>query len=116
MGTATKSRERVGTMSTELCIVRGIVFKEGDYWASMILNFDIVTAGDSPREALDAALAVATARVREGLAAGKSWEELQRPAPRRYWLRFFWESWKHTVRRRLRDGYQTFETSLPLGC
>ncbi|GAB4260723.1 MAG: hypothetical protein Kow00122_17720 [Thermoleophilia bacterium] len=117
MTSATETEERgVETMAEPLCVVRGLVFREGTYWASLVLNFDIATVGDTPEQAMRAAIELSADRIREGLREGKSWDEIQRPAPLRYWLRFWWETTKHTIRRRLRDGYQTFEAPIPLGC
>lgn len=67
-------------MDTKPLMVRGVVKREGDYWASIVLDFNIVGTGDSPEDAVALSVWMTKAYIEEGCAAGRSLASLRRPA------------------------------------
>jgi hypothetical protein len=74
-------------------MLRGLAKREGDYWASIVLDYYVVGTGDSPEEAIVRSIRMARAYIEEGCGSGKSLNELKRRVPLRirldyYYLRF----------------------------
>ena len=67
-------------MESKPIMLRGVVKREGDYWASIILDFNIVGTGDSPEDAVARSIWMTTAYIEEGCALGKSLASMRRPA------------------------------------
>jgi hypothetical protein len=67
-------------MESKPLMLRGIVKREGDYWASIILDFNIVGTGDSPEDAVALSLRMTKVYIEEGCVAGKSLASMKRPA------------------------------------
>jgi hypothetical protein len=63
--------------------LRGIAKREGDFWASIVLDYNIVGTGDTPEDAIKRSLWMTRAYIEEGRKAGSSLAELRRPAPLR---------------------------------
>ena len=68
-------------MDSRPLTLRGVVKREGEYWASIVLDFNIVGTGDTPEDAVACSVWMAKAYLEEGLAAHKSVESLQRRVP-----------------------------------
>jgi hypothetical protein len=73
--------KRGAVMDSKLLILRGVVKHEGEYWASIVLDFNIVGTGDTPEAAVACSIWMAQAYLEEGLAAHKNVESLKRPVP-----------------------------------
>jgi hypothetical protein len=63
--------------------LRGLAKREGDYWASIVLDFNIVGTGDTAEEAIIRSVRMTEAYLEEGHAAGKYFADLKHPAPLR---------------------------------
>ena len=68
-------------MDSKPLMLRGVVKREGDYWASIVLDFNIVGTGDSPKDAIALSVWMTMAYIEEGCAAGKSLASMKRPVP-----------------------------------
>jgi len=67
-------------MDTKPLLLRGVVKREGDYWASIVLDFNIVGTGNSPEDAVALSMWMTKAYIEEGCAAGKTLKNMRRPA------------------------------------
>jgi len=67
-------------MDNKPLMLRGLVRREGDYWASIILDFNIVGTGDSSEDAVARSIWMTTAYIEEGCAAGRTLASMRRPA------------------------------------
>jgi hypothetical protein len=64
-------------------MLRGLARREGDYWASIVIDFNVVGTGDSPEDAIMRSIRMTVDYLEEGCAAGKKIRELKRRAPLR---------------------------------
>ena len=70
-------------MSGEGLTLRGVVKREGGYWASIVLDYNIVGTGDTPEDAVATSVWMTKAYVEEGCAAGRDLKSLKRATPAR---------------------------------
>ncbi|NLO27287.1 MAG: hypothetical protein GX113_03775 [Actinobacteria bacterium] len=68
--------------------MRGIVRREGEYWASIVLDYNVVGTGDTSDEAIKSSIWMAEAYIEEGRKLGRTLGELRRPAPLRLRIKF----------------------------
>lgn len=65
--------------------LRGMARREGEYWASIVLDYNVVGTGDTPEDAISRSIRMTQAYIEEGRKLGRTLAELRRPAP--LWLR-----------------------------
>jgi hypothetical protein len=101
------------------CRLHGLARREGDFWVSIVLDYDVIGTGDTPDEAIRTSVELAVSYIKEQLATGKELGALRHPAPLRYRLRYSWLRIAHAIRSHW-DGPShgvTFDEPLPaLGC
>jgi hypothetical protein len=68
-------------MDSRPLTLRGVVKREGEYWASIVLDFNIVGTGDTAEDAVASSLWMTKAYLEERCAAGETVESLKRAAP-----------------------------------
>jgi len=100
-------------MHMEDLFISGIVFKDGDQWTSLCLQYDITAQASTLGEAIQENKKAVALYLKTYLKEGKKLGELSRPAPHRYWLLYFWLSLKDVVSTRFNQQLY-FRETLPL--
>ncbi|MFA5866869.1 MAG: hypothetical protein WC891_02770 [Actinomycetota bacterium] len=80
--------------------ISGLVFKEGNQWTSLCLQYDVSSQGENPLIAIENNIEAAHAYLDACYDEGKSLEDCWRPAPISYWCTFSWLTLRDMVRRR----------------
>lgn len=70
--------------------LRGLARREGDYWASIVLDFYVVGTGDTPEEAILRSIRLTKSYIDEGCESGKSISQLKRRVPWRIQLDYYY--------------------------
>jgi hypothetical protein len=97
--------------------IRGMAVREGDRWASLVLDFDIAADGDTPEEAIRRSVDMTMTYLRSCKAEGRSLADCRRPAPLGCWLRYYWLFLYNNTSRGLRNGGGgAFDMPLPMAC
>lgn len=101
-------------------MLRGLARREGGYWASIVLDFNIVGTGDSPEDAIVRSIHMAKAYIEEGCEAGKTIRELKRPVPWRARLDYRYLHFRSRLALRKKqdhdDKTRPFSRPLPVTC
>lgn len=67
--------------------LRGVVYREGQWWIAHCLEMDVVAEGDTPLEAITSAIELCGVKIDEALRDG-SVRSIFRPAPPEIWELF----------------------------
>lgn len=87
--------------------LRGLAKREGDYWASIVLDYYVVGTGDSPEEAIMRSIRIAKAYLEEGCGSGKSLDQLKRRVPLRIRLDYYYLSLRSRFGRSRNPDHET---------
>jgi predicted RNase H-like HicB family nuclease len=68
--------------------LRGIVYREGEWWFAHCLELDVVAEGRTPDEAVQSAVDLCEFQIRAAIESNDL-EAILRPAPSKYWSLYF---------------------------
>ncbi|HUQ70256.1 MAG TPA: hypothetical protein VM165_12065 [Planctomycetaceae bacterium] len=76
--------------------LRGIVYREGEFWFAHCLELDIVAEGSTAQEAISSAVSLCELQI-DTAVANNDLESIFRPAPAKFWSMFFSQTRKSKV-------------------